>query len=217
MHPHPPSADITTLFLDIGGVLLTNGWDRHIRPRAADHFALDPVDFENRHKLSFDSLERGHCTLDTYLDRTVFHTPRPFTREAFVAFMFEQSQPLPGVIDFFSELKERNGLRVVAVSNENRALNDHRIRHFGLRHLVDCFVSSCYTGFRKPDPDLFRLALDLCQTPAAQVAFVDNTPLFVDIAETLGMHGVRHTSLETTRCRLSDLGLSLTSETRNAT
>jgi putative hydrolase of the HAD superfamily len=36
-----PSSPITTLFLDIGGILLTNGWDHNIRTHAADKFGLD--------------------------------------------------------------------------------------------------------------------------------------------------------------------------------
>lgn len=40
---------ITTLFLDIGGVLLNNGWDHPVRRRAAKHFKLNWARMEQRH------------------------------------------------------------------------------------------------------------------------------------------------------------------------
>jgi putative hydrolase of the HAD superfamily len=42
------SAPITTLFLDIGGVLLPNGWDHHARKRAATIFKLELAEMKDR-------------------------------------------------------------------------------------------------------------------------------------------------------------------------
>jgi putative hydrolase of the HAD superfamily len=55
---------ITTLFLDIGGVLLNDGWDHLARRRAAKHFGLDRAEMEQRHNLNFNIYEEDKLTLD---------------------------------------------------------------------------------------------------------------------------------------------------------
>jgi putative hydrolase of the HAD superfamily len=89
---------ITTLFLDIGGVLLTNGWDHHARKRAATNFKLELAEMEARRHLTFDTYEEGRLTVEEYLDRVVFYQKRPFTRAQFRRFMFAQSKPYPQMI-----------------------------------------------------------------------------------------------------------------------
>jgi putative hydrolase of the HAD superfamily len=192
----------TTLFLDIGGVLLSNGWDHHARRRAAAHFELKWHELEARHQLTFAAHEEGRLTLDEYLGLVVFHEPRPFSRAQFRRFMFGQSKPCPDMIALCTQLKLQHGLKIAVVSNEGRELNAHRIRAFGLDRFVDCFVSSCFVGVRKPDADIFRLALDLAQTPPPQVLYIENTQLFVDIAEGLGIPSILHTDFESTRAQL---------------
>jgi putative hydrolase of the HAD superfamily len=199
---------ITTLFLDIGGVLLTNGWDRVARARAAAQFALDLEELDERHHMTFDTYESGKLSLDEYLTRVVFHRDRPFSREAFRAFMFAQSQPLPEMIDLVRALKARHGLTLAAVSNEGRELTLHRIRAFGLQTFMDFFIASCFVRVRKPDPDIYRIALDIAQAAPADIAYIDDRPMFVEVARGLGLHGIRHADVGTTRAALADLGLS---------
>ena len=152
---------ITCLFLDVGGVLLTNGWDHNARKRAAMNFKLEWAEMEDRHRLNFDTYEEGKLTLEEYLGRVVFYQKRPFNRAQFRRFMFAQSKPYPEMIELVAQLKARHGLEIVVVSNEARELNVHRIRKFKLDRVVDSFVSSCFVHIRKPDADMFRLALDI--------------------------------------------------------
>jgi putative hydrolase of the HAD superfamily len=198
---------VTTLFLDIGGVLLTDGWDRHARKRAARHFKLKLAEMEGRHHLTFDTYEEGKLTLEEYLDRVVFHQKRPFTRAEFRRFMFAQSKPYPGMIEMVTRLKARHGLKIIVVSNEGRELNAYRIRKFKLGRFVDSFVSSCYVHFRKPDVDIFRLALDTAQTPVGQIVYIENTRMFVQIAEGLGIRSILHTDYKSTCAKLASFGL----------
>jgi putative hydrolase of the HAD superfamily len=198
---------ITCLFVDIGGVLLTNGWDHLARQGAATHFDLELADLEDRHHLTVDTYEEGKLTLDDYLGRVVFHQERPFTRAQFRTYMFAQSQPYPEMIALVAQLKVRYGLRIVVVSNEGRELNEHRIRAFKLNEFVDSFISSCFVHIRKPDADIFRLALDIAQVPAQQVIYLENTPMFVQIAEGMGMHSVLHADYTSTCAKLATLGL----------
>jgi putative hydrolase of the HAD superfamily len=198
---------VTALFLDVGGVLLTNGWDRHARERAAKVFDLDPAEMDERHHLTFDTYEVGKLTLDEYLSRVVFYRDRPFTRDQFRSFMFEQSKPFPEMIELFNRLKARHGLKIAVVSNEGRELTEHRIRKFKLNEFVDFFISSCFVHFRKPDTDIFRIALDIAQVPAGQVVYIDDRPMFVQVAEGLGIRGILHTDYESTCAKLASLGL----------
>ncbi|MGP0073004.1 MAG: HAD hydrolase-like protein [Bryobacteraceae bacterium] len=198
---------ITTLFLDVGGVLLTNGWDHHVRRRAVKNFNLDWAEMEERHRLTFEIHEEGKLTFEEYLNLVVFYEKRPFTRAQFRRFMCEQSKPYPAMIALFSQLKVRNGLRIAVVSNEAREVNEYRIRKFQLNRFVDSFVSSCFVHLRKPDANIFGLALDITQTPTHQVLYIENTPMFVQIAEGLGIRSVLHTDYKSTCAKLASFGL----------
>ena len=200
-------AAITCIFLDIGGVLLTNGWDHLARRRAAEHFKLKWSEMEDRHNLNFATYENGKLTIEKYLGRVVFYQKRPFTRTQFRNFMFAQSKPYPEMIELFGRLKIRHGLKIAVVSNEARELNAYRIRKFKLDRLVDAFVSSCFVHIRKPDTDIFRLALDIAQAPARKVVYIDNTPMFVQIADGLGIRSILHTDYKSTCAKLASLGL----------
>jgi len=198
---------ITCLFLDIGGVLLTDGWDHLARRRAATKFKMDLAEMEARHHLTFEIFEEGKITLEEYLRMVVFHKKRTFTRNQFRHYMFEQSKAFQETIDFVAQLKMNFGVKIAIVSNEARELNAYRIKKFRLDRLADCFISSCFVHMRKPDLDFFKLSLDIAQVRPEQVAFIDNTPMFVQVAETLGIRGILHTDCESTRSKLSRLGM----------
>ncbi len=198
---------ITCMFLDIGGVLLTNGWDHQGRKLAAKTFDLDLDELEDRHHLTFDAYEEGKLTLEEYLGWAVFYQKRSFTRAQFSRFMFSQSKPFPQMIDLVRKLKVRHGLKIAVVSNEGRELNAYRIRKFKLDEIVDSFISSCFVHLRKPDAEIFRLALDIAQAPARQVVYIENTQMFVQIAEGLGIRSILHTDYRSTCAKLASLGL----------
>ena len=198
---------ITTFFVDLGGVLLTNGWDRQSRQRACEAFGLDYEELNERHHLMFASYEEGRLDLDAYLERVVFYQPRPFSREEFRSFMFAQSQPNAEMLELLRSLKARHGLKVVAVSNEGRELTLHRIERFELRTLIDFFVCSCFVHRRKPDEEVFRIALDLSQVPLPEIVYVEDRRLFAEVARGLGIRSIEHETYEGTRRALEELGL----------
>jgi len=201
------STEITTLFLDVGGVLLTNGWDHHARRRAAKNFKLQWTEMEDRHSLVFETHEEGKITFEEYLGRVVFYKKRPFTRSQFRRFMFAQSKPYSEMLDLVAQLKVRHELKIAVVSNESREVNAYRIRKFKLDRFVDTFISSCFVHIRKPDADIFRLALDIAQAPAQQVVYIENTPMFVQIAQGLGIRSILHTDYKSTCAKLASFGL----------
>lgn len=194
---------ITTLFTDIGGVLLTNGWDRTARKKAVRIFKLNADETEERHHLTFDTYEVGKLSLDEYLDRVVFYEKRNFTKKQFRQFMFDQSKPIPEMIELVSDLKKKHHLKVAVVNNEGIELNEHRIRTFKLTEFVDFFISSCYVHFRKPDKDIFKIALSTAQVKPEQVIYLEDRPMFVQVAESLGIRGIHHTDHKTTSKKLA--------------
>jgi len=200
---------ITTLFLDIGGVLLTNGWDHNIRARAAEKFSLDYAEMNERHHLTFDTYEEGKLSLDEYLKRVVFYQPRDFTPEVFKAFMYAQSQPFSEMIELMRRLKTQYGLEVAAVSNEGRELTVYRAQQFELGTVIDFFVSSCFVHFRKPDEDMYRIALDIAQVRPEQVVYIDDRAMFVEVAQGLGIRGIIHTGYQSTSKALEQFGLKI--------
>lgn len=203
------SEAITSLFLDVGGVLLTNGWDRGARARAAQTFHLDLDEMNERHHLTFDTYESGKLSLDDYLQRVIFYEERPFSKEAFRTFMFNQSQPYDDMLNLVRSLKTRYQLKVIAVSNEGRELTDYRIAQFKLAEIFDAFVASSYVHLRKPDLDIYRLALDISQTAPEQTAYLDDRLMFVQVAQSLGIRGIHHTDYQNTKNQLSALGLAV--------
>jgi putative hydrolase of the HAD superfamily len=200
---------ITALFLDIGGVLLTNGWDHQARELAAKAFVLDLDEMEARHHLTFDTYEVGNLTLEEYLNRVVFYQKRPFTRGRFQRFMLAQSKPFPQMIELVRKLKARHGLKIAAVSNEGRELTVYRIQRFKLDGFVDFFISSCFVHFRKPDENIYRMALDIAQVPAKEVVYIEDRPMFARVAEALGVRSIHHTDYKSTHAKLALVGLKL--------
>jgi putative hydrolase of the HAD superfamily len=198
--------------VDIGGVLLTNGWDHHARRGAARHFKLEWAEMEERHALTFEVHEEARMTFQEYLSLVVFYRKRPFSRAQFRRFMCDQSRPYADMLGMFAQLKARQDLKIAVVSNESLELNAYRIRTFKLDGFVDSFISSCFVHLRKPDVNIFRLALDITQTPANQVLYIENTPMFVHIAEGLGIRSILHTDYKTTRAKLASIGLLAGSE-----
>jgi putative hydrolase of the HAD superfamily len=198
---------ITTLFLDIGGVLLTNGWDHHARKRAATNFKLEWAEMEDRHHLTFDTYEEGKLTLEEYLGRVVFYQKRPFTRAQFRRFMFAQSKPYPEMIELVAQAQgpvraeDRRGQQRSA---RTECVSDSQVQ---AGRVCGFFISSCFVHVRKPDADIFRLALDIAQTPARQVVYIENTPMFVQIAEGLGIRSILHTDYRSTCAKLASFGL----------
>jgi putative hydrolase of the HAD superfamily len=202
-------SSISTLFLDIGGVLLTNGWDHNMRQKAAETFELDYSEMNERHHLTFDTYEEGKLSLYEYLQRVIFYEERPFSLEEFKAFMFEQSQPHQGMVDLVCNLKQRYRLKIAAVSNEGRELTVYRIDKFDLGSFIDFYISSCFVHYRKPDEDIYRIALDIAQVPPERVVYIEDRPMFVEVAEGLGIQGIVHRDLESTQAALKGFGLEL--------
>ena len=184
-------AEVEVLLFDIGGVLLTNGWDREARALAVDTFALEPTFHEIHDALAAD-LECGRITLDAYLDQAVFNHPRSFSRDQFRAFMFNRSAPYPDAIAVVAELSRSRRYLIAALNNESIELNQYRIDRFELRRYFRVFLSSCYLNVAKPHAALFEKALRVLQRPPAACAFVDDHVANVEAARVAGIRSLHY-------------------------
>jgi putative hydrolase of the HAD superfamily len=201
---------ITALFWDVGGVLLSNAWDREQRRRTLKEFNLDEIEFESRHEMLVSSFERGKITLQNYLERTVFYRPRSFTAEAFTQHMFSLSTPNPETLQLGKELSRSGKYQMSTINNESKELDLYRIQTFGLREIFSLFVSSCFVGLRKPEEGIYRLALEITQRPPEECCFIDDRPLNLDSASRLGMQVIQMKTAEQLRADLQKLGVIFT-------
>ena len=188
------------IFCDIGGVLLTNGWGHESREAAAKQFGFDYNEMNKIHEFIFNVYEIGRISLDEYLSTTLFYEPRDFTREDFKAFMFAQSIELPNMLPWLIDWKKRHkNYRVISINNEGKELNDYRIQKFKLHRCFDAFISSCEVGMRKPDPEIFQLALGIAQVSSDECLYIDDRLLIVEAAKKAGINAIQHKTMEGTK------------------
>lgn len=199
-------SDIKVLFLDIGGVLLTNGWGRVSRQSAAEEFGVDFAEMDKRHDLIFNIYEEGRVTLDAYLDTVLFYEPRSFSKAAFQDFMFQQSKPLPNMLDWLIDWKAQHPqLRFFSLNNEPRELHQYRVQHFQLRRLYDGFICSCDVGLRKPDPQLYAVAVGVAGVQPHECLYIDDREVLVAAGKKAGLKVWHHQNRETTIAFLQSL------------
>jgi len=196
------------ILFDVGGVLLTNGWDHNERARVLQHFDLDRATFEARHPVPYDAWERDAISLRAYLDDTVFYEPRSFSFDDFFGVMLTQSKLLPdGALPILEELAASRNYTLGALNNEARETNEYRFKHFGLRKLFQVALSSCYLGLRKPELAIYHRALDLMGKPAHRTLFIDDRPENVAAAEAAGMKAIRFQGANALQHELTNLGV----------
>ncbi len=195
------------ILFDVGGVLLTNGWDHAERAAAVRQFDLDAEGFEVRHRAAFDAWERGQMVLNAYLEAVIFNQPRAFSREEFFSFMLAQSKLLPGgAMEILQEIAATGSYLVGALNNEPRATNEYRFRRFGLCEIFDVALSSCYVGLRKPEAAMYRCAIDILGRPPERILFIDDREENVAGAAAAGIKAIRFEGVEGLRRTLAELG-----------
>ena len=196
------------ILFDVGGVLLTNGWDTQERALAIERFHLDPAGFEARHQAAYPAWERGTITVRDYLDATLFNEPRSFSQDEFFAFMLAQSKLLPdGALGTLKELAASNKCMLGVLYNEARETNEYRFEKFGLRSYLKVALSSCYLGVRKPDKAIYQTALDILGRPPERVLFIDDRMENVAGALNVGMRAIQFQGEQALRKELVSLGV----------
>ena len=196
------------ILFDVGGVLLTNGWDRRERALVLDQFHLDNAAFEARHAAPYDAWERGAIAASAYLDATVFYEDRSFSPEEFLAAVYAQSQLLPnGALGILKELAASDKCMLGALNNEAREPNQYRFKRFGLHAYFQLAFSSCYVGLRKPGAEIFHRALDILGRKPERVLFIDDRAENVAGAASAGMRAIQFSGADALRAELESIGV----------
>ena len=202
---------IKTIFFDIGGVLLTDGWGHNSRRAAAEKFGLDWDEYSDRHEKVAHAIETNRLSLEQYLNRAIFYRPREFSREEFRAFVFAQSQPKPESIEIVAQLANSKKYFLATINNEILELNVYRLEHFDLRNHFSVFFSSCFLGLRKPDEAIYRLVLQVTQQAPANCVFIDDREVNLECPRELGINTIMFRDATQLRSELRELGVELQS------
>lgn len=200
---------ITTIFFDIGGVLLTDGWGHDSRRAAVDKFELDGEDFTDRHEKVAHLIETNRLSLERYLDLVIFYRPRSFSRDEFRDFVVAQSQPKPESLEIAHQLAELRKYFLATLNNEILELNLYRIEHFDLCKDFSVFFSSCFLGLRKPDEAIYRAALGVTQRTPEQCVFIDDREVNLECPRALGLHTIHFQDAKELRNQLRQNGINL--------
>jgi putative hydrolase of the HAD superfamily len=199
---------ITTLFFDLGGVCLSNGWDREQRRVVTDKYEFDYDAFDRRHRQVVDSLERGQLTLHEYLQWTIFYKPRTFTIDDITAEIMQLSQPFLETLEIVRAVRKSGQYLLATINNESRELNEYRIQRYGLTDLFTAFFTSCYLGLLKPQPEHYRRALQITQRSADECLYIDDRPMNAEVAGILGMHTIQFTDAAQLQIALRSAGVA---------
>jgi putative hydrolase of the HAD superfamily len=196
------------VLFDVGGVLLTNGWDHNERAVLFQQFGLDKAAFESRHPEPYDALERDTLSMHDYLQATVFYEPRPFSQDDFIAAMKLQSKPIPdNALGILGEVSASGNYLVGLLNNESRLLHEYRMEKYSLQDYLDVQLSSCYLGLRKPEPAIYRRAIDILGRPADRIVFIDDRKGNADAAAAEGIHAIQFLGEEKLRHDLRQIGI----------
>jgi putative hydrolase of the HAD superfamily len=200
---------ITTIFFDIGGVLLTDGWGHVSRQAAAEKFGLGWDEYSERHEKVAHAIEVNRLTLERYLDRAIFYRPRSFTREEFRDFIFAQSRPNADSLRVAEELAQSGRYFMATLNNEILELNVFRIEKFGLRRYFPVFFSSCFLGLRKPDEAIYRMVLQVTQRAPEECLFIDDREVNLECPRELGLKTILFGDAAELRSQLQEAGVNL--------
>jgi putative hydrolase of the HAD superfamily len=200
---------ITTIFFDIGGVLLTDGWGQASRRAGAQKFGLDWEEYADRHEKIAHAMETNRMSLDEYLTRTIFNRPRSFSREEFRQFIFAQSQPHPDTIEIARRLAASQKYFMATINNEIFELNIYRLETFGLQNIFPAFFSSCFLGIRKPEAAIYRLALQVSQKKAEECLFIDDREVNLECPREMGIATILFRDAEQLRQELQQHGIEI--------
>ena len=187
------TGSIRTLFWDMGGVLLTNGWDRQQRARVLGRLGVDLQAYEEAHERANASWERGWISAEEFFLETVLRlNPRlDLTFDVLWPQVCAESKVLhPECLDMLAELKRSGRWRLATLNNESCELNEYRLDAFKLRSLFDYFICSAYVHETKPMAGIYQAAIDISGFRPATALLIDDKEENCAAARALGMQAI---------------------------
>ncbi len=206
----PSSQQIRTIFWDLGGVLLTNGWDVHQRAHVLSSLGVNLPAYEAVHDIYNYFWERGLASAQDFFRDTVL-LPNPQLQ-----LTFDQLWPLvcaeskilhPECFDILAALQASGRYRLATLNNESRELNAHRLDAFDLRRFFSYFLCSGYLHEMKPAPGFYRYAIEISGLPPSSALFIDDKDENCAAARALGMQTILFESPGQLQHELHHLGI----------
>lgn len=109
--------------------------------------------------------------------------------EQFVAVWNRALDPKPIHEDGFLE-KLAKKYRMAVLSNTDPLHVAHMEATYGFLRLFPVRIYSCRVGASKPDPMIYKEALQACKARAQEAVYVDDVPSYAQAAERLGMRSI---------------------------
>ena len=178
---------ITTLLIDLGGVLVDLNW----REKVSVLLQRD-VPFEQLHQAWIDSaavrqFESGKVNFDQFINR--FRQEFDIDKDDFSLqqdFMGMLAGPKTGATEILMELKQH--YRLALLSNTNPPHIQEVKQHYGLLEHFDDLFLSFEMGCMKPDQEIYQRTLQMLNVEPGEICFFDDGLINVRAAEAIGIH-----------------------------
>jgi len=194
-----------TIFFDVGGVLLIDFIDDKIND-LAQKYGREPALLLAARKQLRPLADQGRIS-DNEFWEAIFKKAaiRPTEEDREVDSYMEE---IEGVRDIAEKLKRRS-YHLAILSNDSREMFMKRRQRFALDRLFENIILSAEHGFIKPYPEIYRVALEITDTPPEKALLIDDRQENIKTAQELGMQGILFINAVRLREELNHLGIDL--------
>ena len=193
---------------DLGGVVVHVDSDRLIHQVAQlVGKPFEEVQQAVYHEELLLPFEIGRIKPQAYYEGLKARLKLRWSYEQFVAAwngIFTENQD---VIWIMRRLRERH--KLIVLSNTNELHINHIKASMPSLSIFHDWIASCEVGLRKPDPQIYRLALERSGARAGTAVYIDDRPELVDAGRSLGLTGIRFESSQQLEDDLRAIGLNV--------
>ena len=200
-------ARIESLISDLGRVILD--FDNRIFLRKMEAYSpLTAEEMMDRFRGSISILHRfdsGKIDPDEFFAEASSLLQATIDKTSFFRFYNDVFFLNPEVLDVLKSFKGR--YRLVLLSNTDVQRFGHIRENFPQIFFFDAYVLSYQAGVIKPDPEIYKLALEAAQAQAEECVFIDDLENNIAAAKALGIRTFHMTPGADIAGGLRDLGL----------
>ncbi len=196
------------VLFDLGGVLVDVESDRLVHQVSQLlGRAFDEVQAAIYHKELLLPFELGRIRARDYYDGLKRQLNLSWTYEQFVTAwngIFTENRD---VTQIMHRLRARHTL--MALTNTNELHLGYIKTAFPALSIFDDWIASCDVGYRKPDPQIYFLALERAGVRAEAAVYIDDRPELVDAGRSIGLTAIRFENSRQLEQDLQAVGLNL--------
>jgi len=198
------------VILDYDHVLCRSPREEHVE-RMATAFGVDRHTFWRLYEQHRGPLDKGEITPSVYwksLARDAGTKVDAFTIERLEDLDIDMWDTLEELLLEWVQTLQANGYKTALLSNSPPRFVAHLRKNRPWLRLFDVCVFSAEVHLIKPDPAIFRYALEKLGVDAADALFIDDRLSNISVARSLGIESIRFTSLIQLNGQLKDAGFS---------